>query len=484
MEELQPRLVIVGMSLGSMEGLEFLARLMQRYRSFDGKVVILPDKGDPFPPVMQFRDPATGRSITEEIDFGALKTLVDALTPADAARPLVSEQPAPPPESVAAELGLDSASILPVAAPVTAPAVPEPKPPTVTAFGAPATGTPLPVQETKPRVENEPAPVTLERKQEGVRPPKPVRRPAFDQKLATSPMPHESPAPQRDAPAEEAAAAGPAPKAPVLDIDELLGANKGARPAQAFSAAAARKPEPIASPEAKNAVASADFEPKQPAVEGPPQTAASALDAKADASSKFSAEQVWRSLRLALPRQKWMTIAVLAAFGAIVLIAAVFAFGGASSDEIEPTAVPRASLGGGALPAKLPSQPPSAPKSAAVARDPTEAELITLPLRFRKGSHQGSVSNQKELNRTVDDLVRALAQNPSARLEVGGHTSTEGAAEVNNQLGRRRAISAKIYLVSRGLAAERIVVKSYEAAFPVPGGSAKSNRRVTVRVVP
>jgi outer membrane protein OmpA-like peptidoglycan-associated protein len=78
--ELSPVLVLVGMDVGTMEGLEFVALLFKRYPKFAQRVIVVPDKGDPFPPMMQFRDPKTGRSSTETVDFRAIQALVESLS--------------------------------------------------------------------------------------------------------------------------------------------------------------------------------------------------------------------------------------------------------------------------------------------------------------------------------------------------------------------------------------------------------------------
>lgn len=75
-----PALVIVGMTTDGMDGLEFLAFLMSRYPTFDRKIVVLPEKGDPFPPMIQWRDSATGRSSTEESDISGVFALAESLS--------------------------------------------------------------------------------------------------------------------------------------------------------------------------------------------------------------------------------------------------------------------------------------------------------------------------------------------------------------------------------------------------------------------
>jgi CheY-like chemotaxis protein len=91
---LRPRLVLVGMTLDEMEGLEFLARLFKRHADFQGRVVVLPDAGDPFPPMAQFRDASTGKSVTEETSLDQITSFIESLAPS-AERPV----PAPPAEA-------------------------------------------------------------------------------------------------------------------------------------------------------------------------------------------------------------------------------------------------------------------------------------------------------------------------------------------------------------------------------------------------
>jgi len=58
--------------------------------------------------------------------------------------------------------------------------------------------------------------------------------------------------------------------------------------------------------------------------------------------------------------------------------------------------------------------------------------------------------------RVLDDLAQVMAANPGARIRVEGHTDNTGAAERNQQLSQARAESARTYLVSKGIAGERI----------------------------
>ncbi len=59
-----------------------------------------------------------------------------------------------------------------------------------------------------------------------------------------------------------------------------------------------------------------------------------------------------------------------------------------------------------------------------------------------------------------------LKANPSVRVEIEGHCDDIGSAEYNLALGAKRAQSAKDFLVSQGIAEERLVTISYGKEAP------------------
>lgn len=59
-----------------------------------------------------------------------------------------------------------------------------------------------------------------------------------------------------------------------------------------------------------------------------------------------------------------------------------------------------------------------------------------------------------------------LKKNPAARVEVEGHSDERGTNEYNLALGAKRAQAAKDYLVSLGVAANRIPTVSYGEEIP------------------
>jgi peptidoglycan-associated lipoprotein len=63
-----------------------------------------------------------------------------------------------------------------------------------------------------------------------------------------------------------------------------------------------------------------------------------------------------------------------------------------------------------------------------------------------------------------------LKKYPNMQITVEGHCDERGTAEYNLALGERRALAAKNYLVSLGIAADRIKVVSYGKEFPFDPG--------------
>jgi peptidoglycan-associated lipoprotein len=70
----------------------------------------------------------------------------------------------------------------------------------------------------------------------------------------------------------------------------------------------------------------------------------------------------------------------------------------------------------------------------------------------------------------LDQKLAVLQANPSLTIEIVGHCDERGSDEYNLALGNRRALSAKQYLVSRGIAAGRISTRSMGEEQPLDPG--------------
>jgi outer membrane protein OmpA-like peptidoglycan-associated protein len=87
----------------------------------------------------------------------------------------------------------------------------------------------------------------------------------------------------------------------------------------------------------------------------------------------------------------------------------------------------------------------------------------------------------------LDLLVRLLNDNPSLRIQINGHTDNVGKAADNLTLSNNRAKAVTDYLVSKGIAPQRLSSKGFGAAKPVADNTSESgrarNRRTELQVI-
>jgi outer membrane protein OmpA-like peptidoglycan-associated protein len=111
----------------------------------------------------------------------------------------------------------------------------------------------------------------------------------------------------------------------------------------------------------------------------------------------------------------------------------------------------------------------------------TQITKIASKIFFETGSDKLKSSSKTQL----DDLADILKQYPEAKLEIDGHTDDVGDDANNMQLSQKRCESVKSYLVSKGVAAERLTAHGYGETMPIADnktaeGRAK-NRRVELK---
>lgn len=67
----------------------------------------------------------------------------------------------------------------------------------------------------------------------------------------------------------------------------------------------------------------------------------------------------------------------------------------------------------------------------------------------------------------LDKLVRFMENNSNLKIEISGHTDTRGDAKSNMTLSQDRANSVVAYLVSKGIATDRLIAKGYGETKPI-----------------
>jgi peptidoglycan-associated lipoprotein len=93
--------------------------------------------------------------------------------------------------------------------------------------------------------------------------------------------------------------------------------------------------------------------------------------------------------------------------------------------------------------------------------------------------------NSSELNadgqKALDENASVLKRFPAWTITIEGHCDERGSPEYNLALGERRSVAARTYLVSLGIAADRLRVVSYGKEFPFDPGHTEAafakNRR-------
>lgn len=83
-----------------------------------------------------------------------------------------------------------------------------------------------------------------------------------------------------------------------------------------------------------------------------------------------------------------------------------------------------------------------------------------------------------ELNR----LKRIMNDNPTMKLEIGGHTDSKGADSYNLKLSRSRAESVVNYLIEKGIPADKLTYKGYGETDPVASNDTEEGRQENRRV--
>src|SRR5215218_9506477 len=173
-------------------------------------------------------------------------------------------------------------------------------------------------------------------------------------------------------------------------------------------------------------------------------------------------------------------------FAALSLTAA--ACGKKTPPVARPMPPPPAAAGGATTRPPTPPEPVSEPTI--VPPEPVRDDAISAasldelnknsplkPVFYELDSSDLSPQAQQALNENAALLKRY----PSWTVTIEGHCDERGTAEYNLALGERRAITARAYLVSLGIPADRLRIVSYGKEFPFDPGHDESafskNRR-------
>jgi OOP family OmpA-OmpF porin len=98
-----------------------------------------------------------------------------------------------------------------------------------------------------------------------------------------------------------------------------------------------------------------------------------------------------------------------------------------------------------------------------------------------------SADIQKSSFKVLNDAVKVMKDYPDLRIEISGHTSSEGNAAKNLKLSQDRAAAVKVYIVAQGIADERIITVGYGSDKPIADNKTakgrQQNRRIEFRLL-
>jgi len=99
---------------------------------------------------------------------------------------------------------------------------------------------------------------------------------------------------------------------------------------------------------------------------------------------------------------------------------------------------------------------------------------------FKRGS--ASFINETVAHQQIDELVTMMNENRDVHIRLEGHTDNMGDASILKSLSEARVKTVKRYLVSQGIAEERIEVMGYGGSRPITSNETQAGREMNRRV--
>lgn len=123
----------------------------------------------------------------------------------------------------------------------------------------------------------------------------------------------------------------------------------------------------------------------------------------------------------------------------------------------------------------------------ATVKQETRGMVITLSGSVLFASAKSDLLGEAQVK--LNDVAKALAeQDPDSKIVVEGHTDSQGGAAFNQDLSQRRAESVRGYLVSHGIAADRVTAQGFGPTRSIADNASAegraNNRRVEIVVQP
>ena len=148
-------------------------------------------------------------------------------------------------------------------------------------------------------------------------------------------------------------------------------------------------------------------------------------------------------------------------------------------------------------------KPEEKPQAAQTAPQPAQATEPAVTAQAQQAAEKTIAEIQKELlmvhfdfnkynirpdaKTVLEGDAKVLSENPNVKVQVAGYCDDRGSVEYNLALGEKRAKSAKDYLVTLGVAPDRLSTISYGKSDPIDSANNEKawamNRRAELHIV-
>ena len=89
---------------------------------------------------------------------------------------------------------------------------------------------------------------------------------------------------------------------------------------------------------------------------------------------------------------------------------------------------------------------------------------------------------RSESKNELNNAIRFMNDNPTIRIEIGGHTDSKGSDAYNLKLSQARAQSVYQYMVQNGISPDRMVAYGYGERMPVASNATDEGRQLNRRI--
>jgi len=140
-------------------------------------------------------------------------------------------------------------------------------------------------------------------------------------------------------------------------------------------------------------------------------------------------------------------------------------------------------------------EPEPAVEEEVVEEEPEEVEEAIVVVEIKEeatvqegiGFEHNSAKLTENSYATLNGIVKTMEENPEMNVEVAGHTSIEGGYDYNMELSKARANAVVDYLVSNGIAKERLKAVGFGPDKPIADNETEEgrvkNRRVELKKI-